>query len=425
MLPTSRFFQWIYRSFYFILYIILLGLLLITPADAIERSLKNGQIYNVWLLIIVSAVTILVICFVYFVRLYVNRTILASIPKTWMPIELGDVKKHVHAMIGEGLQRSALVAFEARPRIGGREGTQTAAGQLGVERDLQRKIWGGIEHKGWASPESPDLPNLQYTTVLAELPNLIEAKALTLAPPDPMVQGPPGSALDPEAVGLLQRPPNLSLRGYIDHLISLGVLAPGDPTNSFLQKYEGARFSTQPLSDAGFRELMHLFAELLRLMTSMDFSLLDADSASTLSGYGFDGRLGDEATGRSVRSRSPAGTVSTQDSVLRQTPLRSSSWAQYRTAPNTPLSRRAPTTSRYSPSHKSRRSSDSSSSRDTFAQTRRPYQLPDSSSSSGRSLRSESAGGSVIRLATSDDGEVLPYVLSLTRTRTTDSLGGV
>ena len=170
---------------------------------------------------------------------------------------------------------------------------------------------------------------------------------------------------------------------------------------------------------------MHLFAELLRLMTSMDFSLLDADSASTLSGYGFDGRLGDEATGRSVRSRSPAGTVSTQDSVLRQTPLRSSSWAQYRTAPNTPLSRRAPTTSRYSPSHKSRRSSDSSSSRDTFAQTRRPYQLPDSSSSSGRSLRSESAGGSVIRLATSDDGEVLPYVLSLTRTRTTDSLGGV
>ena len=408
MLQSSRFFQWLYGSLYFFLYIVLIGLLLITPADAIERSLRNRQNYNVWLLLIVSAVTIVVICFVYFLRLYVNRTILASIPKTWMPIELGDVKKHVHAMIGEGLERSALVAFEARPRDGGREGTQTAARQLGIERDLQQRIWGDIEHKGWAPPDSPDLSNLQYSTVLAELPNLIEAKALTLAPPDPTMQGPEASTLDPEAVALLQRPPNSSLRAYIDHLISLGVLGSDDPTSSFLQKYEHARFSTEPLSNADFRELMHLFAELLRIMTSMDFSLLDADSANASSAYGFDGRVDDDVTPRSMRSRSPTGTVSTQDSVLRQAPLRSSSWGQYRTAP----------TSRHSLSRKSTRSS---SSGDVFAQTRRPFQLPDSSSSSGRSVDSDSAG-SVIRLATRDDDEVLPYILSLRGTA--DSLRG-
>jgi hypothetical protein len=429
MAKRNSLFQVAYGSIYLLLYIILLGLLLITPADAIERSLRNGQHYNVWLLIFAYVFTIVVVVFIYFVRLYVNRTDLASIPKAWIPIEAGDVKKRVHSVITHGLDRSAAIAYEARPReakqVLGREWTRPdshEAHDLQISRPLQDVLWRNIEHNGWASPNSPDLPNLKYSTVISELPNLIEAKALTLAPRSPNPQGveePP--LLDAEAVALLQRAPGLSLRGYIDHLGSLGVLGVSETSVAFLQQYEHARFSTRSISNVQFRELMHLFAEVLRSMEPLDLeaALRDMSTTSSLSDYDDGGgggggglyiaETGPSATSQSLLSRSA--TVSTQNSVRR--PLRAASWGQqYQTAPNTPRSKKQ----QQAMSRKSSRGSVVSSS-NSFSQTRRPYDPSTSSPSSGRSQSVRSRGSSsVIRLATREDDESLPYVLNLSGT---------
>jgi hypothetical protein len=426
----TNLFRVVYGSIYLLLYIVLLGLLLITPADAIERSLRNGQHYNVWLLIFAYVATILVVCFIYFVRLYVNRTDLAAIPKAWIPIEPGDVKKRVHAMIATGLDRSAAISYEARPREERNlVPDPVEVHDLGISRPLQEAIWRGIEHYGWAPPTSPDLPNLNYSTVLSELPHLIEGKVLTLAPrlgqdelhPDDDTDN-DAPVVDPEAVSLLQRTPGLSLRGYIDHLQGLGVLPPAganDDTVAFLLQYEHARFSKRAISNAQFRELMHLFAAVLRAMQPLSLATAlrsSKSTASSLSEYSGSGASLDQGSSsvapRSSRPLSPSATVSTQDSIRR--PLRSTSWAQsYRTAPNTPRSRRVG-------SHRSTGDDDDdASSGHSFAQTRRQF-VP-SASSSGRSLRSQGSS-SVIRLSTRDDEEEggMPYVLNLSGT--TESL---
>ena len=398
MAQSWSIFRVVYTSLYFLLYLLLLALLLISPADAIERSLRNGQTYNIWMLIIFYVVTISFVCFVYFVRLYVNKTVLANIPKHWLPIEEAGVKNKVRSMVVEGLDRSAAIAFESRPRVED-EGPRVVGGGLGVSRELQSALWDGIEHEGWGSPKSDDFPDLQYSTVLSELPNLIEAKAMTLAPPDPTSQEDP-PLLEPEVVALLQRPSSLSLRGYVDHLASLGALTPDETTTSFLQLYEHARFSTRPLSKARFRELMDLFAEILRVMVPPDLSALDGSSIHpSEDSYAAPSPSHPNDESRPSTPRSHVDTMSSQSSLRRPLP-RTSSWKTYVTAPNTQqaISRK-------------------SSSSNSFAQTRHPYQPASGSSGASSSMSVRSDGSSsVIRLATRDDDEMLPYVLNLSGT---------
>ncbi|GKT86923.1 sucrase/ferredoxin domain-containing protein [Colletotrichum tofieldiae] len=205
------------------------------PSDTIYQAYSNNQPYNIWIIAAALVLTLLIVSFIYATRLYLNKTILASIPKPWVPIEKGDVNKKVHEMITADLKRSAAIAYDARPRIetsllgsdmeevlaekqnsgssAARKRFQlptlkkpaTTEKETGIALPPRRPVWGEIEHYGWSSPNSIDLPDLQYSTVLSELPNLIEAKALTLAPPDPSsLTQPP--MLDADAVALLQRP---------------------------------------------------------------------------------------------------------------------------------------------------------------------------------------------------------------------------
>ncbi|ETR98926.1 hypothetical protein M419DRAFT_87507 [Trichoderma reesei RUT C-30] len=290
------FLRFLYRSAYLFLYVVLCGLLLVTPGDAIQRSVVNRQWYNIWIIASGYVVTTLVVAFVYIVRLYVNRTVLASIPKSWVPIDKGDVKEAIHKMIAAGLSRSAAIAYAARPRVDEEmmgddahdefeDEARTRAkleawSEQALDRDEpipmppHRPVWGVIEHCGWASPNSPDLANLQYSNVISEMPNLIEAQALRLAPPDPTSQTDP-PMLDPEAAELLQRLPSMSLREYIAHLASLGVAVMDETVTDFLTRYEAARFSTKPVCNAEFRELLHLFAEILRSIQPLDPAVLD------------------------------------------------------------------------------------------------------------------------------------------------------
>ncbi|KAM3531132.1 hypothetical protein MY4038_004628 [Beauveria bassiana] len=449
-MQRRRIFQRIlYRSVYILFYLILIGLLLITPGDVIQRSVGNHERYNIIVLALVYAATLLIVGFVYATRLYMNKTALAAIPKLWIPIDRGDVKERVYKMICAGLNRSAAVAFLSRPRdrsladeTSSRENlfaqptlpiktARTVGLELGVVLPARGTNWADIEQPGWSSPNSPDLPNLQYSTVLAELPNLIEAKALTLAP-RAMLGVEQQPALDQDMAALLQRDPTMSLRTYLDTLAELGVLDTDEQTTDFLTQYEYARFSTRPLTNSEFRSLMHLFAELLRTMRAPNLgdATPTAQRRPRESAHDSDAPLGSRptttpprsrSTSRSIRSDASSGMVAPGAGKGGRLPLprRNSSfhaWSQYATAPNTPGSRRTGAESGVL-----RRTSSSSSSSSVATTTghgtskrlkQGPLLTQQRSSTSLRSSASESSQ-SVIRLATREDASALPYVLSL------------
>lgn len=453
----------IYHSLYYFLSVILLLLLCVTPADLIRESYINSQRYHILIIIICLSVTLASIICIYVFRLYVNRTALANIPKPYIPIDKGDVRKSVRKMIIASLSRSAAIAWASRPRVtpagdvrtlttttheGADEPDQhereekslftifslkkeaTAEEKMGITLPPLKPVWGEIEHYGWASPNSPDLPNLQYSTVISELPNLIEAKALTLAPPAPD-STPDQPALDPVAVFRLQRPENLALRQYLAQLAGLRVLAASRTTADFLSSYDYARYSTRPISNARFRELMHLFAEILRTMQPLDPAILaalnemdndeppesDIDndapqrSPSTPRSQLNQPSLRRHGSNVSHATTSTSGSSNSNGSQIRRhrpnMTIRNSSqgtWVgTYRTAPTTPKSKK---TVGLSPT----------SSIDSFAQTRVPYHARPHASSSSASIGSAGSSGSVIRLADTTDPNALPYVLSLVDT---------
>lgn len=289
------FFRIFYSTTFTILTLLLAGLLLITPSEQVWQSFRNKQIFNIFFIIGSHLLTLAVAIFIYAGRLFANRKALAAIPKSWSPIEKADVEKPVRRIVRENLKRSALIAFEAHPRSLQDDATPMARGGAAHEENpdgdaalLQARndkvddsplpIWGKISHAGWSSPSSPDLPNLHYAPVIIELSHLIEAKAVSLAPHDPLFPTPPSSPTpnqslqetplpDALAVEILQRPATMGLRDYITHLTSLDMIHPPQLGGEFLELYEKARFSANPLEESDFRSLMHVFAEILRGMT--------------------------------------------------------------------------------------------------------------------------------------------------------------
>ena len=284
-------FRIVYSSSYSIFFIALLLLLAVTPGDHIYQTVSNHKLGNVFVVGGTYLVTGLIALFIYASRLYTNRTTLAAIPKPYLPIEEGEVSKNVRKIIVRNRQRSALIALQSRPRPStyGSPGAQPdpRAKELAheahrreakhkglpkdafMEWDPSEPPWGEIVHPGWSGPASHDVPDLQFDTVVAELPNLIEAQAVSLAPQDEnfkfvagtgsYLQAPP----NPVTVSQLQRRRCQGLRDYLSQLHALGVLSSQEIIDSFLIQYEYARFSTHALPEDEFRELMALFSTLL------------------------------------------------------------------------------------------------------------------------------------------------------------------
>lgn len=301
--PLFRIF---YSTVFTILSIILVLLIILTPADAIYQCYKNDQLVSIFVIAGAYVVTLLLAGLIYASRIYTNRSTLAGIPKAWIPVEKADVGKSVRRLVVEGLARSAIIAYQARPRdISGEEGEERGEGRGEGEGEGEgeeapnREItvsnrghppWGEISHPGWSPPSSSDLPDLEYESVIEELPNLIEAKAVSLAPVDPLLTPPhqmherhdPNFPShndyqplpDARVVDVLKRPITMCLRGYISHLSSLGLINPPQLGGQFLAIYEHARFSSHPLTEDEFRFLMSTFAEILRGMTGLDPDLV-------------------------------------------------------------------------------------------------------------------------------------------------------
>lgn len=324
-------FRIVYSSIYTILFIVLILLLAVTPGDHIYQTLSNDKVGNIFVVGGTLVVTALIAFFIYASRLYTNRTALLAIPKPYLPIEEGELGKKIFKMTVKNRQRSALIAWESRPRdlrtgtlddneFHEKEALASPADQSKTKRKPQKKQdilsinaaappWGDIFHPGWSSPISKDVPDLQFDIVIAELPNLIEAKAVSLAPPDPAfnfmspeqatIQAPP----DPQVVALLQRPLHMGLREYVTYLDSMKLIDPQDLTGPFISRYEYARFSTNPLLEDEFLKLMTAFSELLAGIQQPDWQAI---------GYA--------AAAASSSGSKPASSAASQASVLHHRP---------------------------------------------------------------------------------------------------------
>lgn len=404
--------------------------LAISPGDAIRQALSSNRNY-IPVIVACYAATVGFGLIIYFSRLWTNKTVLNAIPKSWIPIEKGEVDKKVRKMIVASLHRSATISWDARPRIPSEppaivsepENKDPVAVSAEDEPEKQEKhglfhrkhadenehvvtvppprpVWGEISHNGWASPTSSDLPGLQYITVILELPHLIEARAVSLAPVDPQTEPP---LPDVRAVEVLQRPAAMGLRDYISQLSTIGVLKDPSQAAKFLAQYEYARFSGRPLTEQQFRDLMGHFAELLRNMDTVSPVVL-AELAIDTAGSDVDDD-GAPATPVTPRSRSLASnrSVSSHEGTVRTAPSRytdttpSKRAQEFSTAPATPRSKKRAI----------------SRSPSTFAQSRRPYAI---SASSSESLRSTSES-SVIKLSRSNTEGDLPYTLTIPGTR--------
>lgn len=325
----------------------------------------------------------------------------------------------------EGLARSAVIAYQARPRdVAAEEQTQTqtqsqqvqAQQEQGLVVNRDRPPWGDIEHPGWSSPESRDLPDLPYRTVIQELPHLIEAKAVSLAPPDPVftatsyspqggVQEQEQTIPDTRVVEVLQRQTSMGVREYIQRLTAMEVIRPPEVGAEFVALYERARFSAHELFESEFRELMHVFAEVLRGMKGLGPEKIMKLEADYFDGNGSDERSIMTSSGSLIGPSDEEGETDTMDYSQDDDSLRlrhsssgygSSSREGYYSSYATPRSRMsaAPFPNRAWYEHPS---------------SRRMLALRTPSSQSLRRVRSNvsgSSGGSVIRLA--DRGDI-PY----------------
>lgn len=284
----------------------LLVLLLITPADLINQALHGRagrQARNIFVIAGCYTLTLIVAVVVYVNRLYTTRQLLEDIPKRFVPIKKGDVPGRVRRRIAEGLSKGAVLAWQSKPRargvaavevqVEGGEGEGEVEGEVegkveggtattgragssagsdagGDRTERQNKppkpqpqkphpIWGPIAHPGWSPPDSPDLPNISYASILSELPHLIEAKALSLALSHPSSPTPPD---------LVARKPCMSLARYISYLATLGYVDPR-VGELLVAEYEKCRFwlaEVDGVSEREFRWLMKVFAALLRGM---------------------------------------------------------------------------------------------------------------------------------------------------------------
>ncbi|RDI80787.1 hypothetical protein Vi05172_g9146 [Venturia inaequalis] len=353
------YFQIWYSSAFLIVFFTTWVLTLVIPADIIYQSVRTKNtprnIPNVFIIAGAYVLTVVISFFIWASRIYTNRVVLKEIPKAYIPVDKGEVPRKVHRMIVKQWERSAIVAWDSMPRdireelVKAEEIDLDRAPKVTKERtiiqpDKASAAWGYISHPGWSSPASNDLPNLEYWRVFIELPNLIEAKAVSLAPADPrylhLTPSGAGSIPDARIVALLQRPSTCGLREYLERLGSYGLVNPPSLSDTFVSQYEHARFSTSSLSENEFGALMATFSSLLTGMTGLDPALLGPElgssqpSTTSLTSSSFD------STSSQIHHRQSGFSGSSPiRSGSRFTQVRSSSTDTVQTAPSRAFSR--------------------------------------------------------------------------------------
>lgn len=280
-------FRIFYSTTFTIVFLLTVAFASAGPIDMLYQSYRRGRLIDMFILGGAYFLTALLALFLYASRMYTNRSVLKDIPKTYMPIDKGELPgRRLWRLVEDCKNRSAVIAYLAKPRsrrieveVGyARSRINTL---LRPEHSKQYRMfepqWGEISHPGWSSPAAVETPNLDYSAVVAELRDLIEARAVSLAPVD---GGPARTAYDmttpdEDIIEALRRPEEAGMRQYIAQLTSLDVLEDSSLVFAFLALYERARFAPTPLSEEDFNSLMRMFAEILRTMRTLDTTRMD------------------------------------------------------------------------------------------------------------------------------------------------------
>ncbi|RAL59895.1 hypothetical protein DID88_000522 [Monilinia fructigena] len=405
-----------YDSSFYILYIVITGLLLVTPVETFLQARENHQLYNIFVIASCYGATAFFGFILLMTRIWTERQIIKAIPKTWIPVEKGDVNKKVRKMIVASLERSAAIAWDSRPR-NDQYATMTVSkqnksGAATITPGNRRSQQANDEKRSHEAmiiipPKRTRLgSNFPQWMVLSDLSDLCGSAKSTIyhSPPDPLSTSQPPMP-DLRAVDILQRPAAMCLRDYISHLSGFGIIGNPAIATSFLSAYEYARFSSNAISEAEFRDLMKQFAELLRNMEPLSpailMSLAIDDQESDI-----DGATPSSSTPITPQSRSLA-------SSLRSISIRSGSEGTSGTAaflghgtdhiiPNRSHIGTAPVTPR--------------NKGPGFPGSRNQSRSLYTSSSSSSSMRSTSQT-SVIKLSRVQTGGSLPYELDIPRVR--------
>lgn len=335
------FFRIWYSTAFVTLFLFTFGLTLIPPGDIVYQLIRKRQIGNIFSVGGVYLVTALVWVFLWSKRIYANRLFLRDIPRGYIPIEHGDVPRRVRRLIEKQWMRSAVVAWDSRPRdvseeVGEEYGAHARHRRLFHLRKYVKHsvvipartastVWGPISHLGWEIHNnlSTTPGTIQYSSVIQELPNLLEAKAVSLAP----LTG-PQSTPDANLVSILQRPPGTGLRDYVTYLLSIGILEPSDQIEDFITQYEVARFSAQALTETQFSNLTMSFSDLLSFMSldvdrmTMLVDELDEENSSEIN-YPPDSSS-DQSTTGSIRRPNPSSPFAHSQSATMRSPRLSS-----------------------------------------------------------------------------------------------------
>lgn len=280
-------FRIFYSTSFTIVFLLTVAFACAGPIDVFYQSYRRGRLIDMFMIAGVYILTGLLAGFLYASRIYTNRSGLKDIPKTYIPIDKAELPvKKVWRLIEDCKNRSAVIAYIAKPRSR-RVEVEVSYARARIDTLLRPEHskryrmfepqWGTISHPGWSSPAAKETPSLEYSTVVAELTDLIEARAVSLAPVDPDAErDDQGIAIaDEYIIEALRRPEEAGMRQYIAQLISLSVLEDNSLTVAFLTLYERARFAPNPLSEDEFNTLMRMFAEVLRAMKTLDISQLD------------------------------------------------------------------------------------------------------------------------------------------------------
>ena len=284
------FFRIFYSTTYTTIYIVCLAFLAITPVSMVWQAIENLALQYVVMIGGAYFLTASFAIFIFASRLHTNRTVMTGMGKAYIPVEADEVGGNIRKMIVAQYARSATIALESRPRDLVAEflqteqldtlSSQTSAGDpksvvVGREIPINPAFppWGDVQNDGWSSPSlrsDGEMPNVQFDTVIEELPNLIEARAVSLAPRNPLATPTNGMGQQDAVVfDALCRPETMGMRDYLTQLSYLGLVNPPEIGQSFLRQYEHARFNGLPIGEPQFRRLMSTFATLLAGMTEI------------------------------------------------------------------------------------------------------------------------------------------------------------
>lgn len=226
--------------------IVFIGLVVITPVDTILQSQASGQFWNVIITVVAYCLTVVIAIILYIIRLIKTRRSLADIPRRYIP-RPDDISPGSANLIESELSRCERIIKETMPS----------------------SINGNVSHAGFLPPsiatESFEGP---YEEVVDAMVAFFSRKATALH-------------------SSFGRPQGMAIREYLLLLQSYAIFEEHDSPliDEFLQMYEYARFSGNPLHKAQFNNFVETCFKVLFAMKPPPSHPQPLDSPQTSSEF--------------------------------------------------------------------------------------------------------------------------------------------